>query len=312
MGSEKIELAGVYDEDPALRAAAAGKRAVEEFHSIDDALAGNPALALIGAIPAGRPVVIARALAAGAAVLTDKPLALSAEALEEIMAAQRRAQRPVIVLYTYRGTPPFLAAKRAFNSGVVGNLVRVFASGPHKMKKDARPAWHWTRAGNGGALIDIGCHYADLCCWIAGQTPDWVHAAHGNFTLPEHPEFQDYAQASMGFPGGAYGSFEIDWLHPASAEKWGDTRLWVQGTAGKIEVRMGDRTETALWTDAIAGEPLDTTGLPERSQWLAQLIEDLVEKNECGIPQADVWRASRVSLRAFESAQAGGLKLLIP
>ncbi|MFW6059939.1 MAG: Gfo/Idh/MocA family protein [Phycisphaeraceae bacterium] len=298
------ELAGVYAADAAQRDEAAERMEVPAFDSVDEALAVKPALVLIGAVPAKRAELAQQALEAGAGALIDKPLALTQSALEALKAAQQRSGRQVIVYYPYRGHPLVRAAKQLLDEGRIGKLVRVFAAGPHKLNAPNRPDWHWTRNGNGGALIDIGSHHVDFCCWIAGETPTWLCATHGNLSQPDHPEFQDFAQAQLRFGSGAFGHVEVDWLNPASMKHFGDTRFWLQGTAGKIELRLGDEQSAYLWTDEVAGEPIAPAAADDA--WDQRLMEALITNQPCAIPQEDVWRTSEITLRAFESAERGG------
>lgn len=299
-----VELAGAYVAEASQRDEATEKLNAPLFNSVDEALATGPSLVLIGALPARRAALAEQALAVGASALIDKPLALNMESLESLKQAQQRSGRQVAVYYPYRGHPLVLAAKRLLDEGRIGKLARVFAAGPHKLNAPQRPDWHWTREGNGGALIDIGSHHVDFCCWIAGEAPNWLCATHGNLTQPDHPEFQDFGQAQMRFPSGTFGHVEVDWLNPASTKGFGDTRFWLQGTAGKMELRpTGDGTGQ-LWTDDVAAEPIEPLAADER--WDQRLIEDLLANRPCVVPQEEVWRTSEVTLRAFESAERGG------
>ena len=298
------ELAGVYAMDAAQRAEAAEKLGVPALETVEDALAHKPTLVLIGAVPAHRAELARQAMEAGANALVDKPLALYEEDLPSLRETAQRTGRRTIVFYPYRGDGYVLAAKKLLEEGRIGKLVRVFAAGPHKLRPETRPAWHWTRAGNGGALIDLGSHHADFCCWIAGEAPHWLSATHDNFSQPAHVEFQDFAQAQLRFPSGVLGHLEVDWLNPASMQHFGDTRFWLQGTAGKIELRLGDEKSAYLWTDDIAGEPIAPD--PAGEGWDERLIADLAFDRPCAVEQEDVWRTSEVTLRAFASAMQGG------
>lgn len=302
---EKTELVGVYDADAAQRSTATDKLGVAGFASVDEALAAEPALVLIGAVPSERAKLAQAAVEAGAAVLVDKPLALNEAALTSLQSAVAQHGKPVIVYYPYRGDGLVLAARRAIEAGRIGKLVRIFAAGPHKLNAPTRPGWHWTRAGNGGALIDIGSHHADLCCWIAGASPTWLSATHDNFSQPDHPEFQDFAQGQMRFPDGTLAHLEVDWLNPASMKHFGDTRFWFQGTRGKIELRLGDEKSGYLWTNEVAQQPLTPAEI-DMDAWTQQLVDDLATGQPPAIPQDEVWRTSRVTLSLFASAERGG------
>ncbi len=300
------EVVGVFDPDPALRKEAARQMGIPELESLESALALKPSLVITAAVPGERAALTEQCLAAGVAVLVDKPLVFSHAGLERIIAAVRQHKKPVITYYPYRGYPDVRAAKTLLDSGAIGKLVRVMACGPHKLNPSIRPAWHWTAAGNGGAILDIGSHHADLCCFFTGESPSWVSAIHGNFDQPTHKEFQDFAQAQFRFPSGTFGHFEVDWLNPTSMKTFGDSRIWLQGTKGKIEIRHGDEPSALYWNDKVSGAALDQAGLPNVDQWTTQLIENMAGGGTGLIPQNEIWRASRATLWAFESAQAGG------
>lgn len=300
------EVVGVFDPDPAQRKAAAEQMKIPEIDSLDRTLALKPSLVITAAVPGERAALTERCLAGGAAVLVDKPLVFSHAGLDRLIAAVKQHKKPVMTYYPYRGDPDVLAAKAMLDSGAIGRLVRVMSCGPHKLNPTKRAAWHWTAAGNGGLLLDVGSHHADLCCFFAGEAPSWVSAIHGNFDQPTHKEFQDFAQAQLRFPGGAMGHVEADWLNPTSMKNFGDTRIWIQGTKGKIEIRHGDGSSAHYWNDKVAGATLDQGGRPSMDEWTVQLMEDMASGGPGLIPQEDVWRTSRATLWAFESAQKSG------
>lgn len=298
------ELVGVYTADAKQRVEAAERLETPELASVEEALAQEPTLVLIGAVPSDRAELARKAVEAGANALVDKPLALTHASLDDLRQAQQASGKQVIVYYPYRLNPLTRAARKLLEEGRIGKLVRIFAAGPHKLNAPGRPDWHWTRAGNGGALIDIGSHHFDFCCWIAGETPNWLCATHTNLSQPHHPEFQDFAQAQMRFPSGALAHVEVDWLNPGSMKNFGDTRFWLQGTAGKIELRLGDEKSACLWTEEVAAEPIEP--LTEDADGDLRMIEDLLANRPSEIPQTDVWRTSELTIHAFESAEQGG------
>lgn len=301
-----LELAGVYDEDATRRAASAQKLGVPAIDTLEQALSLGAKVALIGAVPSGRAALAAAASRAGAAVLVDKPLAVTFDALEKVKQAVASGGKPVIVYYPYRGHAQVLAARAALKAGRIGKLVRVFSSGPHKLNAPNRPDWHWSRQHNGSLLIDIGSHHVDLCCWLAEGDPNYIAAVQGNFSQPGHPEFRDFGQAQLRFPNGVLAHVEVDWLNPVSMKYFGDTRVWLQGTEGKIELRMGDEVSATIWTPTAAAQPLDVSAYQSVDHWDEQLIRDLMEGNPTSITQDEVWRASKVTLLADASAEAGG------
>jgi predicted dehydrogenase len=307
----EAQVLGVYDEDPARRQAAAGKLGVAEFATLQAALGSGATVALIGAVPGERAALAVRCVEAGVGVVADKPLAVTHEALDELIGAVGRCGRAVMTYYPYRGSAQVLAAKAALGAGRIGKLVRVMSFGPHKLNAPGRPDWHWTRRDNGGCLIDIGSHHFDVCCFMAGQAPVWVAAQHHNFTQPQHGEFQDYAEATMQFPSGTFGRVEADWLNPSSMRHFGDTRIWLQGTIGKIELRLGDEVTAQIWTPDAAAQPLDTEPF-KAADFSRRLYEAVAHNQATPIAQDEIWLASRVALLAFDSANQDGARLSLP
>ena len=299
-------LVGVYDADPEQAAAAAQRLGVPTIGTVDEALAQEPAVVLIAAEPEKRVGLVEQAVAAGAAALVDNPPVVTHEALDRLIAAGKRHGKRILTHQPYRGEPLVRAAKAACDAGRVGQIVRMLTTGPHKLRADGRPGWHWTRRGNGGILIDVAAHGFDLACWFAGGPPRTVAAQHSNSSRPDKPEFQDFGQAQMRFDVGLLADVEADWLATDSLKVFGDTRIWIQGTRGKIELYFGDAVSSAIWTSEVAAEPLDTTPYCSADQWEAALIEALATGGDCDYAQCDVWQTSRVSLHAFDSAQAGG------
>lgn len=298
-----FNVIGLYDADPATRDTAAAKIGVPAITELAKALEGKPALALMGAVPTNRAELCTAAANAGTAVLVDKPLALTHAALDTLIKAVTASGKPLSVYYPYRGSPMVLAAKAAIEKGAIGKLVRVMSFGPHKLNAATRPAWHWTAAGNGGALIDIGAHHFDLLHWIAGSKPKTVTAMHANYDQPSHKEFQDLAQAQVLFDNGVMGHVEVDWINPAAMKSFGDTRAWFAGTKGKIEIRLGDEPSVRIWNDKVSGDALEVPATASDESWLATLMVDLANGKQGAVPLQDIWTTSRLSLCAFDSAQ---------
>ncbi|MCC7349716.1 MAG: Gfo/Idh/MocA family oxidoreductase [Phycisphaerales bacterium] len=300
-GVPGAKLIGVYDEDPARLKEAADQLKVPAFSDLAALLALKPKLALVGSVPCDRAMLAERALRAGASVLVDKPLALSHDHLEKVKQAAKDSGKRVMVLYPYRGHPLVRAARRALREGRIGKLVRIFAAGPHKVNAPTRPAWFWHPDQNGGIFVDIGSHHIDFCCWMADQSPIWVSAIEGNFDQPNHPQFRDFGQAMMRFESGMMAHVEVDWLNPISMRNFGDTRFWLSGTKGKIELRLGDEACGHIWTEKAAGEVLAGEG-PDMGQWTNQLIENLLNDRPVEIEQDEVWRTSAATLLVQKNA----------
>lgn len=112
------------------------------------------------------------ALAAGAHVLCEKPLATSAVAAQQMIDAAARAGRVGAVAYTYRGYPLVELLRHKVSAGDFGPLRRV--SGCY-LSQDVLAAgkyvWMFTpgTTGESYALMDLGVHWLHLVEYITGQ-----------------------------------------------------------------------------------------------------------------------------------------------
>jgi predicted dehydrogenase len=143
-----------------------------------------------------------RCLQAGAAVFCQKPLGRSAAEVEEVVTAARRADRLLLVDFSYRHTRAMQAIADLVRSGRLGRVFAIDltfhnAYGPDK-------DWFYDRArSGGGCLMDLGSHLVDLAHWVLGsQTAAHAVAAtlrHGGGSLATtSADVEDYAAASFG------------------------------------------------------------------------------------------------------------------
>ena len=112
------------------------------------------------------------ALAAGAHVLCEKPLATTGGDARRMIAAAERAGRVGAVAYCYRGYPLLRTLRRDVAAGRFGRLRRI---GGLYLSQDVFAAdkyqWHFT-AGTVGAsyaLMDYGVHWLDLAEFVTGE-----------------------------------------------------------------------------------------------------------------------------------------------
>ena len=64
-----------------------------------------------------------------------------------------------------------------------------------------------------------------------------LHSKVGNYNCPEHPDFQDFGDATLLTDNGATFYCRVDWFTPQGLGSWGDGRTIILGTDGYIELR---------------------------------------------------------------------------
>ncbi|NOT02884.1 MAG: Gfo/Idh/MocA family oxidoreductase [Phycisphaerales bacterium] len=112
------------------------------------------------------------ALRAGKHVFVEKPLALTVEQLDEVIAAREAAGRIVMAGYNRRFSPLSIAVRDFFaqRTGPIEVLCRVNAGAI------AGDSWYQDGEEGGWRIISEGCHFVDLIQFICGCAPAEVFA----------------------------------------------------------------------------------------------------------------------------------------
>lgn len=177
--------------------------------------------AVVVAVPSLHHAEIVRhAIAAGKAVLCEKPVGLSAAEAQALADAAAAAGTVNAVGYTYLRAPMVRHVRRLLDEGRLGLVVHF--TGRHfedyLASPDAPFSWRLDRslAGRCGALGDLGCHILSIARYLCGP----VEAVAGSASLV-HPrrrtadgslravENEDHAAALLRFAGGVPGVVEV-------------------------------------------------------------------------------------------------------
>jgi D-xylose 1-dehydrogenase (NADP+, D-xylono-1,5-lactone-forming) len=108
-----------------------------------------------------------RALQAGKHVLCEKPLARSRRQTEHAFDVAERAGRILAEAFMYRHHPQTLQIKSLLDAGAIGRLrlIRAAQSFAITQADDVR----FSRALEGGALMDVGCYCVHMARFLAGE-----------------------------------------------------------------------------------------------------------------------------------------------
>ena len=106
---------------------------------------------------------------------------------------------------------------------------------------------------------------------------------------------------------GGSGYIRVDWFTPDGLQTWGDTRLTVLGTDGYIEVRKNidiagrPGGSHVFLVDQKETRYVDCRGTP--LTYGERLVDDVLNRTETSMPQAHVFLAMELALRAEAEAR---------
>ncbi|MBK35649.1 MAG: hypothetical protein CME26_09005 [Gemmatimonadetes bacterium] len=143
---------------------------------------------------------------AGAHVMCEKPMALSLEDCDRMIATARDAGTKIMVDQSTRFMPALVEMKNILDSGRCGDFVKSWSirESYHVIKNEAN--WRLDFDKSGGIPFEWEVHEIDFVRSIGGQVTD-VYARTA-FSRAEAPTFLDHFSAILTFANGGYGNLE--------------------------------------------------------------------------------------------------------
>src|SRR5271163_1490708 len=148
------------------------------------------------------------ALAAGAHVFCEKPLAESLEAAERVVAAARKANKALLVGYILRVHPSwtrFVEIGRTLGKPLVMRM--------NLNQQSSGSFWqvHKNLMRSTSPIVDCGVHYVDIMCQVTRAKPVAVHAVGARLTDEIAPAMVNYGHLHLTFDDGSVGWYEAGW-----------------------------------------------------------------------------------------------------
>ncbi|TVR05455.1 MAG: gfo/Idh/MocA family oxidoreductase [Spirochaetaceae bacterium] len=302
----------VYDPDPAkvdafLRSYPDAQVARSEDEVLED---HEVRMVASASVPVRRAGLGIRAMKCGKDFFADKPPCTTREQLDRARATVAETGRFFAVYYSERlHVEASVMAERLIAEGAIGRVVQVINIAPHRMSLSQRPAWFVDPTQYGGILVDIGSHQIEQFLYYTGARDARVVSSRvANYSVPQHPQFEDFGDATLTADTGAVSYLRVDWLNPDGLGAWGDGRMFVLGTEGYIEVRKyidvaRDPEGDQLYLVDQKGEHhLNATG-KEGFPFFGRLIRDCLQRTNTAYDQALAFKAMELALTAQEQAE---------
>jgi predicted dehydrogenase len=240
--TKAMRLTAVADTNPVRLAAA--KVLVPDVTTFNDSTqmldSGLLDLVVISTPPNSHYLWAKESLNRGIHVILEKPMALSVEHCDELMALAASKNLLLVVYQNRRFDADFVTMKKLIDDGVIGEVFSYesFVGGYSK----PCDYWHSDVEVSGGAIFDWGSHFIDQILAIIPAKVDAVTGTNQK-RLWKHVTNADHADVAMTFSNGARATFTNSDL--AAARK---PKFYVLGTTGAI---IGN------WDPAAGNAPSD-------------------------------------------------------
>jgi len=246
-------LAAVCDIAPEKANRFAEEFGVPGFTDMHEMMARVPVDVAVVLTESGRHAEHTIALAAyGKHIMVEKPMALTLEDADAMIAACKQAGVKLFVVKQNRFNVPVVKLREALEAGRFGRLtlgtIRVRWS-RNQAYYDQDP-WRGTWALDGGVLTNQASHHIDLLTWMMGDVESVF--AHSTTALVDI-EAEDTAVAVVKFTNGALGVIETT---TAVRPKDLEGSISVLGEKGSVEIGGFAVNELKVWNfvDPLPGD----------------------------------------------------------
>ena len=264
-----------------------------------------------------------RAAQAGKHVMVEKPMAISSQQCEKMIAAAKEAGVLLGVNYRLHWEPHHVKATERLSSGIIGDLTNGnyefswgYARALTGPNKDNVKKWLLDpKMAGGGALFDTGVYPIQAACYLTGREPVAVRG----FPATRHPDlFPEGVEETMSYELLFDDGFQALCRASYSQSFHQCTTL---GPKGLVEILPGQKG--SVFGQSGAGNPNPKRLFVNKKEIeLKQTLQqaDLLDAFAVAINQGNKTfrtpgemglRDIRIVERVYESAAKGGLKVCI-
>jgi predicted dehydrogenase len=242
------------------------------------------------------------ALEAGKHVLVEKPLALTPESVERVIAAAERTGRTLMVAMNNRYRPDTAALRPFAQNGELGDVFLTRGAWLNRKMRVVRPTWRHRRAtAGGGAMMDLGVQTLDLCLWMLGfpEAASVMTQMH----YPDGMEVEDTAGIIVRMKNGAGISLTVSWSLVAERDRHYLRMLGTRGSGAISPLAVFKEIETGQMIDVTPNVSLGRENLYTASyrQELTHFIRVATGESDEPLPreQVQVMRIVEAAYRSF-------------
>ena len=233
---------------------------------------------------------------AGKHVFCEKPMEISVERCEQMIAAAKAANRMLAVAYRCQFEPNHLECVRIAHAKELGAVKIIDAFFGNNVEPGG---WRLQRAlAGGGPLMDLGIYALQVTRYITGEEPTWVCATATQGEGPRFTEVEESVVWDTRFPSGAvahcatsYGAGPAGYFRTITEHGWFglDPAFNYQGV-------RGTRSD---------GKPIEFAPIDQFAAEMDDFARCITEKTPSRVSGEEGLRDVKIMMAIYESAKTG-------
>jgi len=262
------------------------------------------------------------AIAAGKHVICEKPVMMSAESLEKVIAAAEEKGVKFSAHQNRRWDTDYRIAKKVMESGKLGDIIS-YESRVHG-SRGIPGDWRTKKAQGGGMVYDWAVHMIDQALWALGYDVDSVHCTLDFITAEEVDDgcqitimlksgirifveigTRNFRPLSRLYVRGVWGTVEVpSWETPAKVslcKEWVDGEVVPVQTAAGITKTMAPRSSGSVEHYEVPQDTLDV------HDYYRNFVKAIDGEEELIVKPAEMLKVMQVIDAAFKSAETNSV-----
>jgi len=217
------------------------------------------------------------AAAAGKHVIIEKPLCMTLEEADQMIAACKTANRKLMYAEELCFAPKYERVRKLVGEGAIGQIYHL-----RQCEKHSGPHSDWfynAEQSGGGALMDMGCHGLAWFRWMLGGRPKALSVYANMQTGLLHKgrtRVEENSVCIVEFEGGIIGVVENSWAKHGGM----DDRVEVHGTGGVIYADLFVGNSALTYSEKGYGYAMEKAG--STKGWTFTIFEEAFNQ---GYPQ---------------------------
>lgn len=317
--NDQCTLIAWYDAIPERAQAMADLYGGQVCQSIDEVLALQPDAVSVCVANRDHASVTIRALEAGCHVLCEKPMAISLEECEAMLAASRRTGKILMLGHNQRYNKSHQEARRMLKSGEAGKPLAFRTSFAHPGPEcwtNQPNSWFIHKSQSAfGVLADLGIHKTDLIHFLLDEPITSITAMLGTVDK-RYPDgglidVEDNALCICRTQSGVMGQMHVSWTNYGAEDNV--TRIYT--TEGVIRLyddpvhslifERKDGSVQRFSLDEMTTNQKQTDGLRENTGVIDAFVECIQTGEPTLADASECIKAMRVIFAAVQSAEEG-------
>lgn len=245
----------------------------------------------------------------GKHMIVEKPIAMTLEDSERIMAAARINNVKLSVVHPNRFRPVSMKMKEILDNRLLGEISHALCIVNWNRGQEYydQSSWRGTKQFDGGVLMNQAIHNLDLLLWYLGRP---VEVFSMEATRIHRIEAEDVSTGIIKFESGALATVQAStnvysrnyeesitiFGEKGTVKIGGTNALYFQ----HIDIEGCDEDTLGKWIDDVKSDPW---GTPGHEQILQDLIQAIEEDREPAVTGEDGKNAVQIVLSFYESAK---------